>query len=112
MAALRLAQRLGGEPVLIPGQDVADSVIDYARANNVTHLIVGKSDRAPWRLLLMGSITHRLIKRAGGINIHVIEVPGRTTPTVRLTPRWRTSSRRLTRDLMRSRPRWSDWRFR
>ncbi|HEY1412769.1 MAG TPA: DUF4118 domain-containing protein, partial [Rhodopila sp.] len=73
--ALRLAQRLGAEPVLIPGQDVADSVIDYARANNVTHLIVGKSERAPWQEMLLGSITQRLIKRAGGINIHVIEVP-------------------------------------
>ncbi len=37
--------QLGGEPVLIPGQDVADAVIDYARANNVTHVIVGKSVR-------------------------------------------------------------------
>jgi two-component system sensor histidine kinase KdpD len=73
--ALRLAQQLGAEPVLIPGQDVADSVIDYARANNVTHLIVGKSDRPRWRHILTGSITQRLINRAGGINIHVIEVP-------------------------------------
>ncbi|HET6306229.1 MAG TPA: sensor histidine kinase KdpD, partial [Rhodopila sp.] len=75
VAALRLAERLGAEPVLIPGQDVADTVIDYARANNVTHLIVGKSDRAGWRQFLLGSITQRLINRAGGINIHVIEVP-------------------------------------
>ncbi len=73
--ALRLAQLLGAEPVLIPGQDVADTVIDYARANNVTHLIVGKSDRVRWRQWLLGSITQRLINRAGGINIHVIEVP-------------------------------------
>src|ERR1700722_4080276 len=79
VAALRLAQRLGGEPVLIPGQDVADSVIDYARANNVTHLIVGKSDRGRWRELLQGSITQRLINRAGGINIHVTEVPAERT---------------------------------
>ena len=79
VAALRLAQRLGGEPVLIPGQDVANSVIDYARGNNVTHLIVGKSDKPPWRQILTGSITHRLIKRAGGINIHVIEVPAERT---------------------------------
>ena len=76
VAALRLAQRLGAEPVLIPGQDVADSVIDYARANNVTHLVVGKSDRPAWREFLMASVTQRLInQRAGGINIHVIEVP-------------------------------------
>jgi two-component system sensor histidine kinase KdpD len=87
VAALRLAQRLGAEPVLIPGQDVADSVIDYARANNVTHLIVGKSDRALWQQWVLGSITQRLINRAGGINIHVIEAPpervdGTTSATV------------------------------
>jgi two-component system, OmpR family, sensor histidine kinase KdpD len=81
VAALRLAERLGAEPVLVPGQDVADSVIDYARANNVTHLIVGKSDRAGWLQFLLGSITQRLINRAGGINIHVIEVPAERTET-------------------------------
>ncbi len=75
VAALRLAQRLGGEPVLLPGQDVAGTVIEYARANNVTHLIVGKSGRAGWRQFLSGSITQRLIARAGGIDIHVIEAP-------------------------------------
>ena len=42
--ALRLAERLGAEPVLLPGQDVAGAIIDYARANNVTHIIAGKSD--------------------------------------------------------------------
>ena len=73
--ALRLAQRLGAEPVLIPGQDVANSIIDYARANNVTHIIVGKSTRSGWRQMLLDSVTQRLINRAGGINIHVIEAP-------------------------------------
>jgi two-component system sensor histidine kinase KdpD len=86
VAALRLAQRLGAEPVLIPGQDVVDSVIDYARANNVTHLIVGKSDRPGWRQWLMGSITQRLINRAGGINIHVIEVPPERSDTTPPAP--------------------------
>jgi two-component system sensor histidine kinase KdpD len=79
--ALRQAQLLGAEPVLIPGQDVADSIIDYARANNVTHVIVGKSARPRWRQVLFGSITQRLINRAGGINIHVIEVPPEKTDT-------------------------------
>jgi two-component system sensor histidine kinase KdpD len=73
--ALRLAQRLGGEPVLIPGQDVADQIIDYAHANNVTHIIVGKSERPAWREWLAGSVTRRVIGRAGGINIHIIEAP-------------------------------------
>jgi two-component system, OmpR family, sensor histidine kinase KdpD len=84
--ALRLAQRLGAEPVLIPGQDVAGSVIDYARANNVTHVIVGKSERAPWQQFLLGSINQRLINRAGGINIHVIEVPAERADGAPATP--------------------------
>ncbi|WP_428485478.1 DUF4118 domain-containing protein [Rhodopila sp.] len=83
--ALRLAQQLGGEPVLIPGQDVVDSIIDYARANNVTHIIIGKSDRPRWRQMVSGSVTQRMINRAGGINIHIIEAPveraGSAVPT-------------------------------
>ncbi|MBS0640567.1 MAG: sensor histidine kinase KdpD, partial [Proteobacteria bacterium] len=73
--ALRLAERLGGAPVVLPGQDVAGTIVDYARANNVTHIIVGKSERPAWRLWLGGSVTHRLIASAGGINVHVIEAP-------------------------------------
>jgi two-component system sensor histidine kinase KdpD len=84
--ALRLAQRLGAEPVLIPGQDVAVSVIDYARANNVTHVIVGKSIRPRWKQMLFGSVTQRLINRAGGINIHVIEVPPDKTDAATVAP--------------------------
>src|SRR3984957_8017146 len=38
--ALRLAQRLGAEIVTLPGQDVADTIADYARDNNFTHIIV------------------------------------------------------------------------
>ena len=74
--ALRLAQILGGEPVLIPGQDVADTIIDYARANNITHVIVGKSRRSRWWQWISGSVTQNVINRGGGINIHVIEAPG------------------------------------
>jgi two-component system sensor histidine kinase KdpD len=72
--ALRLAERLGAETVLIPGQDVADTIIDYARANNVTHIIVAKP-RVRWRQLFGASVTQQVINRAGGINIHVIEAP-------------------------------------
>jgi two-component system sensor histidine kinase KdpD len=73
--ALRLTRQLGGEPVQIPGPDIADAIIDYARSNNVTHVIVGKSVRSRWRQIVFGSVVQRLISRAGGINIHVIETP-------------------------------------
>jgi two-component system, OmpR family, sensor histidine kinase KdpD len=73
--ALRLAQRLGGESVLVPGQEVASTIIEYARSNNITHIIVGKSAHHRWRTMVQGSVTQQVINRAGGINIHVIETP-------------------------------------
>jgi two-component system sensor histidine kinase KdpD len=44
---LRLAQALGGESVTVPGSDrsIADDVIGYAHAHNVTQIIIGKSAR-------------------------------------------------------------------
>jgi two-component system sensor histidine kinase KdpD len=76
--ALRLAERLGAETVLLPGQDIADTIIDYARANNVTHIIVSKSQRNRWWRRSSWSVTQQVINRAGGINIHVIEVAAET----------------------------------
>jgi two-component system sensor histidine kinase KdpD len=71
---LRLAQALGGEPVTIPGGDrrVADDVIAYARANNVTQIVIGKSSRTRWFEILHGSVVHDLVRRAGNISVHVV----------------------------------------
>jgi len=73
--ALRLAHLLGAETVVLPGQDVAATIIDYARANNATHIIIGKPARPRWHQLLFGSPVQKLISRAGGINVHIIEAP-------------------------------------
>src|SRR5579864_868846 len=47
---LRLAERLGGEGITVPSssRNIAEDVIDFARANNVTHIIIGKSSRTRW----------------------------------------------------------------
>ena len=59
---LRLAQALGGEQVTIPGGDrrIADDVIAFAQANNITQVIVGKSTRSRWFELLNGSVVRDL----------------------------------------------------
>src|ERR1700687_4953766 len=47
---LRLAEALGGEAITIPGvgRRIADDVINFAQANNVTLIIIGKSTRSWW----------------------------------------------------------------
>jgi two-component system sensor histidine kinase KdpD len=71
---LRLAQALGGEPVTIPGGDrrVADDVIAYAQANNITQIVIGKSTRSWWFELLHGSVVRDLLRSCGNISVHVI----------------------------------------
>ena len=71
---LRLAESLGGEAITIPSADrrIADDVIDYAHAHNVTQIIIGKSTRSRWFEILHGSVVHDLVRRSGNISVHVI----------------------------------------
>ena len=71
---LRLAEALGGEAITIPGgaRSIADDVIEYARANNITQVIIGKSTRSRWFEILHGSVVHDLVRRSGNISVHVI----------------------------------------
>jgi two-component system, OmpR family, sensor histidine kinase KdpD len=71
---LRLAEALGGEAITIPSGDrsIADDVIGFAEANNVTHIIVGKSTRSRWFEILHGSVVHELVRKSGNISVNVI----------------------------------------
>jgi two-component system sensor histidine kinase KdpD len=72
---LRLADRLGGEAVTMPGgprRTIADDVVSYARENNVTQIVIGKSTRSRWFEILHGSVVHDLVRRSGNISVNVI----------------------------------------
>ena len=71
---LRLAEALGGEAITLPASDrrIADDVIGYAQANNVTQIVIGKSARTRWFEILHGSVVHDLVRRSGNISVHVI----------------------------------------
>ncbi|MBV8747268.1 MAG: sensor histidine kinase KdpD, partial [Xanthobacteraceae bacterium] len=71
---LRLAESLGAEAITIPsaGRRIADDVINFAHANNVTQIVIGKSTRPRWFEVLYGSVVHELVRSAGNISVHVI----------------------------------------
>lgn len=71
---LRLAQALGGESLTLPGsgRGIAEDVIAYAQANNITQIVLGKSTRSRWFELLHGSVVHDLVRQTGNISVHVI----------------------------------------
>src|SRR5579871_4019525 len=91
---LRLAESLGAEAITIPGvgRRIADDLIAFAQANNVTHIIIGKSTRSRWFEIVQGSVVHDLVRRAGNISVNVIrgdELPSgsATAPSVRTATR-------------------------
>jgi two-component system sensor histidine kinase KdpD len=70
--ALRLAERLGAETITLPGRRIADDLLTYAAANNITQIIIGKAERSRWFELLHGSVVRDLVKRAGNVSVHVL----------------------------------------
>ena len=84
---MRLAERLGGEAITLPAsaRRIDDDILSFARKQNVTHIVIGKSTRSRWFEILHGSVVHDLVRRAGNIGIHVIpgeevERTGHATP--------------------------------
>src|ERR1700745_3524657 len=71
---MRLVEALGGEALTVPGvgRRIADDLIQFAHANNVTQIIIGKSTRSRWFEIVQGSVVHDLVRRAGNISVNVI----------------------------------------
>jgi two-component system sensor histidine kinase KdpD len=89
---LRLGERLGGTAATLPGTGtIASDILDYARANNVTTIIIGKSTRSRWFELINGSVVHDLLRQSGAISVHVIAgdeadpIPKKTVKTAPAT---------------------------
>lgn len=76
---LRLAERLGAETATLPGDSVADTLLAYAREQNVTQILVGKARRSFLFEVLFGSVVRQLIHRSAAIAIEIVpEEPARS----------------------------------
>lgn len=75
---LRLAERLGAKVEIVTGNDVSATVIEYARQNQVTRIVIGKGAGTGLRRYLRKGIAARIVRRSGGVD--VIVVRGESTP--------------------------------
>lgn len=96
-AQMRLAQSLGADTVIIPGQDVALDSIAYARSQNVTQIVAPHPTCGGWlgrmRRWVGRSTTERLIQWAQGFPVHI--VPRASAEEVSAEQFWRASSVRV-----------------
>ena len=73
---LRLAERLGASTITLPGRNIADELVAYAGANNITQIVIGKSARSRWFEIVHGSVVRDLMRKTGQISLHVISGDG------------------------------------
>jgi two-component system sensor histidine kinase KdpD len=79
---MRLAERIGGVAATVPAASEADGVIQFARANNITHVVISEARRARWRDILRPPLAQEIIRRASELNVHVVPAvkdPGQKT---------------------------------
>jgi len=68
-----LLEGFGGAYHEVSGTDVARALVQTARAENATQLVLGASQRTRWMELTRGSVINRVLREAGGsIDVHVI----------------------------------------
>jgi len=76
---MNLARQLGAAVVSIPSEDVADTVLRFARTNNVSQIVLGKSGLSTHaRLFAKRSVTDRILAASGDIDVAVVQEKGTT----------------------------------
>ena len=68
-----LVASVGGSFQQIPGEDVPETLLRYARAENATQIVLGASLRGRFLTLLSGrSIPTRVARQAGHLDVHLV----------------------------------------
>ncbi len=68
-----LLDDLGGRYVEVIGADVAPALLQVARAENATQLVLGATHRSRWTEFVRGSVVNSVIREAGGdLDVHII----------------------------------------
>ncbi|HZZ27090.1 MAG TPA: sensor histidine kinase KdpD [Pirellulales bacterium] len=73
---LQFAERLGAESQMLIGQNVADTVLKFARDRNVTKIIAGKTAQPKWKRWFRRTVVEELLTRSGEIDVYVITGEG------------------------------------
>ncbi len=81
--ALKLAARLGADISRLSARDLPSEVLRYARRENITQIVLGRS-RASWLKRLLGrSLSDEITKQAEGIAVHIVTSPRTKAPLFR-----------------------------
>lgn len=67
-----LCKEFGGEFVRVTESDKAKAIARVATNYHITQIVIGESQRSHWKLILHGSLTHKLLRALRNIDVHII----------------------------------------
>ncbi|HUB19285.1 MAG TPA: universal stress protein [Acidobacteriaceae bacterium] len=70
----RMARDLGARVVTLKDRKVADALIEFARKENISHVVFGQSARTRWDILMRGSIINRFLNEMRDTTVQVVPV--------------------------------------
>jgi two-component system sensor histidine kinase KdpD len=68
----QLLEELGGSYHEVVGDDIGAALVQFAKAEHATQLVLGATRRSRWTEILRGSVISRVIRQSGPIDVHVI----------------------------------------
>jgi two-component system sensor histidine kinase KdpD len=68
----RMARDLGARVILLKDKKVADALIEFARKENISHVVFGQSARTRWDIFLRGSIINRFLNEMRDTTVQVV----------------------------------------
>ena len=84
-----LAASLGATVHTVVGDDVPSALLDFARDENATQLVIGTSRRSRWARVFDEGIGASVVQQSGSIDVHMV-----THPEARKDPLWSRASPR------------------
>jgi two-component system sensor histidine kinase KdpD len=72
LRTLRSAEDLGARAVILTGESVPETLIEFAQREHVTRLVIGHPPIPGWRQMLRGSLVDRILRLSGPIDVFVI----------------------------------------
>ena len=71
-STLRMAERMGAKVTTVQGNSVVNAVIEFAGKNNITKIVVSKSQRNWLQNLFGGSIVNQLVRQSEHFDVYIV----------------------------------------
>lgn len=68
----RLCREFGGEFIRVDSHDIAGAIAIVANKYRITQIVMGESQKSRWKILLKGSLTHKLLRLLHQVDVHII----------------------------------------